>query len=108
MAPGVIHEDPPDHLRSDGKEVHAVPPADPRLVDHAEVRLVHQGRGLQGVAGGHADHPAAGQPPQLLVDQCQQRRGGTAVAVSDGAEQPRDGLRRLAAHPAPNEKTRIP
>ena len=58
--PGPIDEDAPHDLRRHAKELAAVLPHDTTLIDQPQVRLVHERRRLQGIAGGA---PAEGRRP---------------------------------------------
>ena len=71
-------------------------------IDEPEVRLVHQGGGLQRLAGLLVVQPGSGQFPQLLVDQWQQLLGRRGIAGFDVAEDAGDvgqrrGFRRVAS-----------
>ena len=58
MAARVVNEDAAHGLRRDPEEVRAVLPLDLALVDELEVRLVDEGRGLEGVVGALAPQVA--------------------------------------------------
>ena len=74
-----------------------VPKAGVRRPDHLHVRVVDEGRGLEGVIGPLAAEEAAGQGPQLFIDEPEQLVRGRAVAAGDSLEDPGDiGLRHLA------------
>ena len=83
-----VDEDAAHHLRGHAEEVRAVLPAHLRLVDEPEVRLVDEGRGLEGVADALAPQVAGGEPPQLRVDERQQVFEGRALAFGEAQEQP--------------------
>ena len=79
---GVVDEDATHRLGGRGQEV---PPAVPRptrvVSDQAEVGLVDQRRGLEGVPRGLAPEPGGGQASQLAIDEREQfgRRAGLAA-----------------------------
>ena len=55
--------------------------------DEPQVRLVDQGGGVEGVAGGFGGHARGGELPQLVVDEREQVGGGLAVAGRGGVEE---------------------
>ena len=59
-------------------------------VHQAEIRLVHQGRRLERLAGPLLGQLPRGQPAQLVVDQRQELVGGLRVALLDRPEDMRD------------------
>jgi len=52
--------------------------------------LMHEGCGLQRVAGGFIRHFGGRQPPQLFIDQRQQFIGGFGVAALNSLDYPGD------------------
>jgi len=74
--------------------VRAIPPIDLALVDQPDVRLMNQGRRLQGVVGPLAPKLARGHAAKLRIDQGQQLRERRLVATAPVAEQRRDVGRR--------------
>jgi len=58
----MVDEHPAHHPRCDAKEVSPVVELAATLIDQPHVRLVHEGRGLQGVSRGFATEEAARQP----------------------------------------------
>ena len=94
LAADVIGENLPHRLGGDCEKMRPILPLRthstglrPRcritVIHHLDVGVVHQGRGLQGVAGLLMLEEAARQRPQLLIDQGEQAIGGGAVAVAD-------------------------
>jgi hypothetical protein len=55
--------------------------------DQAEVRLVDQGGGLQGLPGCLGRHPGGREPTELVIDQRQQVGGGSTVPSRGGVVQ---------------------
>ena len=62
--------------------------------DQAEVGLVHQGGGLEGLAGLLLRELPRGELAELVVDQGQELLGRLRVAVLDGREDARDVVHR--------------
>ena len=71
-APRMVHQDPPHRLGTDGEEVRAAVPLDPRLVDELQVGLVHQGRRLQRVPRPFSLQVHAGQLAEVVVQKREQ------------------------------------
>jgi hypothetical protein len=94
LAAGVLDEDAAHGLGGGGEEMPAAVEPLP-VADQPEVRLVDQGRGLQGVVGGLACHPDGRQLPQLVVDEREELGGRVPVAGRGGVEEPGDVI-----HPA--------
>jgi hypothetical protein len=70
LAAGVVDEDAAHGFGRRGEEVNASVPGLLRVgTDQLEIRLVDEGRGLEGVPGPLAGEASCGQPPQLVVDQ---------------------------------------
>ena len=65
----VVHEQSAHRLGGYGEEVSAVLPGDPLLVHELQVRLVDDGRGLQGMAGTFLGEMTFRQSVQLVVHQ---------------------------------------
>ena len=63
----VIDENAPHGLCCDGEEMGAPTPLHSRLIDEAEIRLVHERRGLQGLPGPLAPEVGCGQATKLFV-----------------------------------------
>jgi hypothetical protein len=61
-------------------------------VGDAEVGLVDQGGGGEGVAGALVAHEALGAGSQEVVDEGEELAGGGAISLVDGAERLDDGL----------------
>ena len=69
LPPGAFDKDPTHGLGGSGEEV---PPTVELLVaDQPQVRLVDEGGGDEGVAGGFGGHARGGQLPQLVVHERQ-------------------------------------
>src|SRR5262245_47228394 len=64
----VVDQDAPHDLRRHTKEVRAILPIDLALVDEPDVRLMDQGRRLQGVVRALVPQLAGGHPAKLRVD----------------------------------------
>ena len=62
-------------------------PVDPGLIDELEKRLVHQRRGLKGVAGPLLAHVLLSQPPQVLINHVDQFGELRSVAILDRRQQ---------------------
>ena len=79
VAAGVVLEDVAHHAGGKRVEVGAVVPGDFALVEEAEVDLVDERGGLEGVVVALAAHVAAGDSVELLVDEwhefCEDRLG---------------------------------
>src|SRR5262249_37403378 len=91
FAARVVDEDASHGFRGGREEVSpAVPVRGPVNVHEAEVGLVDQGGGLEGLAGLLLRQPPCSQLPQLVVDQRQELAGGTRVALLDGRQDTRD------------------
>src|SRR5215510_8384181 len=90
----VIDQDPTHDLSGDTEEMSTILPIDLALVDEPDVRLMYQGRRLQGVVGALAPKLARGHPAKLRVDEWQQLTERSAVATAPIAEQCRDVRRR--------------
>jgi hypothetical protein len=69
VPPGVVHENLPHGPGGDAVEVGAIVVLEPGLIHQSEIGLVDQPGGAEGVAGLLAAERAAGDAPQLLVDQ---------------------------------------
>jgi hypothetical protein len=78
----MIHQDVPHHLRGNTEKVSPVLPFLRFLPDQTQIRLVHQGRALQGVVGAFSPETAPGDAAQLLIDQGNQRIPCALVAVA--------------------------
>ena len=82
LPPGVLDEDAAHRLGGGGEEVAAPIPAPVAAVaDEAQIRLVDQRGGLEGLPRGFAGQASGGQPAELLVDQRQQSRGLLRIAL---------------------------
>ena len=98
---GVVHQDPPHHARRQAEELGPVPPVDPALVHQPEIGLVHQGGGLEGVAGGLAAQVLGCQAMQLLVDHGEHLIEALLVAPAPVQQPLGDGARgggRIVGH----------
>jgi len=68
LAPRVVDQDPPHHLRGDREEVPAVVPVDLALSEQLDVRLVHHGGRLHPVVSPFVRQLPGCEHPQLVVD----------------------------------------
>jgi len=84
LRPCVIDEYPPHGLGGGGEEVPA--PVERLVADEPQVRLVDEGGGVQGVAGGLGGHAYGGEGPQLVVHEWEQIGRGLAVTGPCGFE----------------------
>jgi hypothetical protein len=78
----MVHQDVTHHLRGNAEKVGPVLPFLRFLADQTQIRLVHQGRALQGVIGALSPETAAGDAAQLFIDQGNQRIPCVLVAVA--------------------------
>jgi hypothetical protein len=83
MLAGVVDEDLAHDMSSESDEVGAAVPVNV-LAGEAEVGLVDEGSGLEGVVGALAPHISLGEAMQLRVDERKQTAGGGVVAVVHG------------------------
>jgi hypothetical protein len=91
LVAGMLDEDPPHGLGGRSEEVTtAIPALAFRHLHQSQVRLVDQGRGLQGLARLLLGHAITCQLAQLVVDQRQQLRGGVRIALLDRRQDARD------------------
>jgi hypothetical protein len=65
----VIHQNLPDHLRAQGKEMCAILAADAPSMDQLEVSLVGQSAGGYDLPGGLASQLPPGNPAEIRVHQ---------------------------------------
>ena len=91
----VIDKDAAHHLRRQREEVGPVLPAGPLLVHQAQVGLVHEGRGLEGVSSALSAHPLRGALIQLPIQRCEQRIASGVVPAAPGPQQSGDIASRL-------------
>ena len=66
---GRLDQDTAHLLRRNGEEVRLSGPADPAVIDQAQVRLMDQFCGLKGVPGSLLSEVSAGEGPELVVDE---------------------------------------
>ena len=90
VATGVVDKDPPHDLRGHTKEMRAIPPIDPPLIDQSQIRFVDERRRLQGVPHPLASKLARGDAAQLGIHERQQLVEGTVVPATPIVEQRRD------------------
>jgi hypothetical protein len=98
LAPRLLDEDVAHDAGGGEEEVLPRLPGDVALVGQPQVRLVHQGRRLQGLAGGQVSHASAGQLVQLLIHDSHQALRRRGVASLSRPQQFRDGLDRARGH----------
>src|SRR5262249_53599957 len=85
---GVVEEDAAHGLGCGGEEVAAAIPGVCHLAaDQAEVGLVDQGGGLQGLPRLLLGQLLRGEPAQLVIDKGEQLLGGVRVALVDGGQE---------------------
>ena len=90
LAPGGLDQDVPHGLGCRGEEVApAVPLAVRGVTDQPQVRLVHQGRGLERLPRRLVRQLPGRQATELVVDQGEQLLGRLTVALLDRRENPR-------------------
>ena len=87
VAPRVLHQNAPHHLRRHREEMGAILPLHALIAHEAHVRLIHQRRRLQAMAGTLAPHVAARQPVELVIHDRGQPFERTRVSVAPRAEQ---------------------
>src|SRR5262245_25577595 len=92
---GVIHEDASHDAGRDGEKMRAVVPRDRLAVYEAEIGLVDERGGLEAVARPLAGHAAPRDVSELLVDERNQLRKGSFVALPPGEEQASDMCRMI-------------
>ena len=85
-----VHQDAPHHLRRHGKKLRALVPFDLGHVYQAEVDLVDQCGGLEGVALAFVLHVPASHEAQFGIDLLRQPLQGSFVAAAPGFQQIRD------------------
>ena len=87
VAPRVVHQNAPHHLRRHREEMRAILPPHALITHEAHVRLIHQRRRLQAMARTLASHVAARQSVKLLIHDRGQPFERARVAVGPRAEQ---------------------
>ena len=90
----MVDENPAHHAGGDGEQMHAVLPGDVR-VDQAELGLVNQGRGRQGMAAVLILDGVSREFVELLIDDRDQGLERGLVPGAPGAEEFSDGLGRF-------------
>jgi hypothetical protein len=70
--------------------VRAILPVDLLDIQQAQVRLVHQGRGLKGVAGPFSTQTPPGHPLQFLMHQRREPGERRRIALPPGEQECRD------------------
>jgi len=86
----VIDENAPHHLRDHRQELCPVLPVGIPLIDEAEIRLVHEGRRLQGVSCAFAPELCSGTSPQLTIHERHRPIAGVQIAPGPGTQETRD------------------
>src|SRR5262249_10819946 len=105
LAAGVLDQEAAHGLRRRGEEVTAAVPVLRRLhVHQADVRLVHEGGGLQCLAGLLLGQLLRRQPPQLILDEGRGLLGGLRIALFNGGQDAGDVVHRQ--HP-PDRRRRF-
>ncbi len=93
-AAGVLDQDVAHQLSTDGYEVLTVLKMGCALFLQAEIRLMHQGRALQGVIWAFLAHVMMSQSPKLVINERQNRAQSFVVACVPLRQKPTDGLGR--------------
>jgi hypothetical protein len=83
----VIDKDAAHQVRGDRKEVGAVLPLNPPLIDELQIRLVNQGGRRQRVIGPFALEIAARQPAQFRVNGVNETAPRSLVAFAPGHQE---------------------
>ena len=99
LAAGVVYEDTTHRFRGGGEEMVPTPILAVRLTDQLQPRLMHQGGGLERVAGGFVGHLVRRQSAQFLINQRQQLIRSFGVTLLDGFENTRDVGHALQSSP---------
>jgi hypothetical protein len=68
----------------------AIPPRGDRLVHQLEIRLVHHGRGAEGVVGALGLQPLVRDAPQVVINERNQLLERRSIAGGARREQTRD------------------
>ncbi len=80
--PGVIHQDSAHRLSADGEKMGAPLPIYPRLIDQPQIRLMHQGRRLEGMVSPLVAEMPGREGFEFIVDKRHQLgRDSGAVAA---------------------------
>jgi hypothetical protein len=87
--PSRIHEDTAHETGGHGQKMRPVLPVHPPDVDQAQIRLVHERRGLEAVPGALPGHAALRDPMELPLDQRDEARQRLCVATPPRQEQTR-------------------
>ena len=90
LAPGVVHQDSPHHLRRNREEVAAVLPVHVALAEQLHVGFVDHGRGLEAIGSPFAGQLPRGEQPQFLINDRNEPIECIAVAALPVLQQPRD------------------
>ena len=88
--PRVVHENAPHHPRRHRKKMPAVLPRDSVCIDQPDIRLVHQRRRLEAVAGTFPRHAAPRDSIKLLMDERNQSLQGGLVALRPSEKERRN------------------
>jgi hypothetical protein len=86
----VVDEDPAHDPRGHSEKVSPIPPIDVALVNESQKHLVHQGGGLERVAGSLASKLTCRNPTQLGVHERQQLIERALVAAAPVSEERSD------------------
>ena len=84
--PRGVDQNPSHHPRAYRKEMRPIGPIELPAGYQAQVRLVDERGGLQGVPGTLMPHVAARHPVQLLVDERRQAIEGRRISASPGLQ----------------------
>jgi hypothetical protein len=106
-APRLLDEDVAHGAGGGEEEVPPGLPTDVALVGEPQVRLMHQGRRLQGLPGRQVGHAVTGELVQLLVHDRQELIRRRGVAGLGGPQQLGDTFDRLAGHELGNSRKKV-
>ena len=81
------------------EEVRTALPARARVSEHLQIRLVHEGGGLQGVVGALVPHATIGEHSKLAIHERQKLIEGRTVPTAQASEDYRNVVR--VAHGEP-------
>ena len=88
---GVVDQDSPDGYRRRSEEVPAVIPSfGIRPADESQIRLVHQGGGLQGLSGRLVGQMSGSEFSQFRIHDRQQLGSSACIPSVDGIQNVRD------------------
>ena len=86
-SPGALDENLSHGAGGDAEKVRPILPRQMRVLQQAEVDVMHERRGLERLAGTLTPEKAGGQAPQLVVDQRHQRRKRLLIALTSAVHE---------------------